>query len=240
MLGRQQELSPGSIELVRKTEDASARMTQLIKDLLEFSKLLNSEGLARPLDLNTLCNAVVADFDLSIQERNAEVRIGPLPRIVGVALQMNQLFYNLLGNALKFSEPGRTPKISITSRLLSPQELWSLLPAFHPEWKYYDIAVRDNGIGFDSKYSDQIFEVFKRLHGHNVYPGSGIGLALCRRIAANAQGYLYAESEPGKGATFHVILPDRLENSEAANAAFDKDEMAGHDDRHSEGHAHAS
>jgi PAS domain S-box-containing protein len=209
MLGRQPDLGPESRELVEKTEEAAARMTQLIKDLLEFSKLLNAEPLRRPVDLNVLCRAVIADFDLSIRERGAEIHIGPLPQVLAVALQMNQLFYNLIGNALKFTEPGRPPKIRIEARRVSTDELASLMPGVQPQWEYFDVTVRDNGIGFDTRYSEQIFEVFKRLHGRNVYPGSGIGLALCRRIAANAKGFLYAESEPGNGATFHVILPDR-------------------------------
>ncbi len=210
MLEKQEGLSDHSRELVQKVDAASQRMGLLIKDLLEFSRLLNSDSLVRPVDLNEVCKAVVSDFELSIREQNAVIVIGTMPRIEAVALQMNQLFYNLVSNALKFSSKDLPPRIEISSRPMMPEETRRHVSSPNPAWLYYDITVKDNGIGFDTKYAEQIFEVFKRLHGREIYPGSGIGLALCRRIAVNALGYLYAESVTGHGATFHIILPDRL------------------------------
>lgn len=210
MLGKQAGLTETSRGLVDKIDHASKRMTMLIKDLLDFSKLLNSESMVQPVELSEICHAVVNDFELTIIEQSARVHIGTLPRISSVALQMNQLFYNLISNALKFSKPGVAPMINIECRPMLPAELRKIIANPNPNWLYYDVRVEDNGIGFDPRYAEQIFEVFKRLHGRDVYPGSGIGLALCRRIAVNARGYLYAESTPGKGATFHIILPDRL------------------------------
>ncbi len=210
MLGKQAGLTNESRELIGKVEGASERMALLIKDLLEFSRLLNSESLVRPIDLAEVCQSVVSDFELNIEEKDAQISMGPLPRVEGVGLHMNQLFYNLLSNALKFSKPDVPPRISIESRPMQAIEVRKFITHPNQDWLYYDITIKDNGIGFESRYTEQIFEVFKRLHGRDVYPGSGIGLALCRRIAVNAKGYLYAESAPGEGSTFHVILPDRL------------------------------
>lgn len=209
MLEKQPDLSSISRELVGKVDAASQRMAMLIKDLLEFSRLLNSETLVRPVNLTEVCKAVASDFELSIREKGATLTIGTMPCIEAVGLQMNQLFYNLLSNALKFSKADVPPRIEISSRPMMPDEVSRHIASANPSWLYYDITIKDNGIGFDTKYAEQIFEVFKRLHGRDIYPGSGIGLALCRRIAVNAHGYLYAESSPGAGATFHIILPDR-------------------------------
>jgi signal transduction histidine kinase len=120
---------------------------------------------------------------------------------------MNQLFYNLIGNALKFSKPDVTPEVRIAARSISAEEANRRLDGPPTAARYHHITVADNGIGFEVRYTEQIFEVFKRLHGRDAYPGSGIGLALCKRIVANHGGALYAESELGKGSTFNILLP---------------------------------
>ncbi|WP_234733339.1 PAS domain S-box protein [Tellurirhabdus bombi] len=190
---------------------SSERMSLLIKDLLEFSRLLKAERNVRPTDLSVTIQNVITDFELAIEEKGAQVVVGPLPIIEAVQLQMNQLFYNLLNNALKFtkvSDEGTpvAPLITIQSRELTSEEAksYNLLQV---EGIYYDITFTDNGIGFQAEYAERIFEVFKRLHTRHIYPGSGIGLALCRKIVQNHQGVIYAESEENVGSIFHIILP---------------------------------
>lgn len=191
-----------------KVINSSERMTLLIKDLLEFSRLLKSDRVYLPTNLNAIIRNVITDFELSIQEKAAEIRIDPLPEIEAVSLQMNQLFYNLISNALKFIRKDTTPIITIGCRTLTPEEVEKQDLVFKNE-RYYDLTISDNGIGFQKQYKEQIFEVFKRLHTREAYPGSGVGLALCRKIAINHGGILWAESEEGKGSVFHVILPEK-------------------------------
>ena len=208
ILSKQTSLSEENKPLIDKIKQSSLRMSLLINDLLEFSKLIKSEKMFRPVDLNQTVKNVVTDFELVISEKNATISIQHLPTIEAVSLQMNQLFYNIISNALKFIDANKTPVISIASKILSSEEAEKIIHKPKSEVTYYDIFISDNGIGFDVKYADQIFEVFKRLHGREVYPGSGIGLALCRRIVNNHGGYLFAESEVGIGTTFHIVLPD--------------------------------
>jgi signal transduction histidine kinase len=122
---------------------------------------------------------------------------------------MNQLFYNLLGNALKFTAPGKAPVIEISVNELSNNDVRRYIKKSDPAVQYLLIRFADHGIGFDIKDAEQIFEVFKRLYTRQAYQGSGIGLALCRRIVLNHGGGLFAESEPGKGSTFNIILPKK-------------------------------
>jgi PAS domain S-box-containing protein len=206
MLNHLQGLSEPHKKLVTKIDLSAQRMSMLIKDLLEFSRLLETGGMIEQVNLNTVLENVAGDFELVIEEQQARVIIGELPVIEGIRLQMNQLFYNLLGNALKFVQPGVTPVIEIAGRLVSSAELADTDNALKSRW-YYEISVKDNGIGFDQKYADQVFQVFKRLHGSAAYPGSGIGLAMCKRIVLNHGGEMTVASEAGKGTTFRIILP---------------------------------
>ncbi|HEV7346969.1 PAS domain S-box protein [Telluribacter sp.] len=208
MLGNMKGLSEEAKDTLSKVISSSERMSLLIKDLLEYSRLLKSEIKILATPLTEVLEKVVDDFELTIEEKQARIELGELPTIEAVPLQMNQLFYNLLNNALKFTRESVPPVISIQCRRLSEQEVQhhQLPPVQCP---YYDITFTDNGIGFSPEYAERIFEVFKRLHTRAVYPGSGIGLALCRRIVQNHQGYLYAESEEDKGSVFHVILPQK-------------------------------
>ncbi|MCF6401485.1 PAS domain S-box protein [Chitinophaga filiformis] len=209
ILNTRQDLPDHHKGLVEKINQSSERMSMLIKDLLEFSRLLEKGNMMREVDLTIMLQSVISDFELIIEEKHAEIIIGPLPVIKGIPLQINQLFYNLMSNALKFTQPDIRPVIEIKSTPISG-ELASVYMGKHERHKqYFDISFSDNGIGFEQKYADQIFEVFKRLHTRSQYPGSGIGLSLCRRIIANHSGHLYVESSPGKGSTFHIIIPGR-------------------------------
>jgi PAS domain S-box-containing protein len=208
ILENQDGLTDQNRKMVGKISQSSNRMTMLIKDLLEFSKIQSPDKLSHPVDLSVILHEVINDFELIIQEKQADIRVlSVLPTLDVVSLQMNQLFYNLINNALKFVDHGERPVIEISSRTIDHQEVRQHLPRASESNTYYDITIRDEGIGFDVKFSEQIFEVFKRLHGRDVYPGSGIGLALCKKIVTNHGGILYAESELGHGSAFHIILP---------------------------------
>jgi PAS domain S-box-containing protein len=195
--------------LIDKIIRSSRRMSLLIKDLLEFSRLLNTDARFVQTDLNTIVHAVRDDFELLIQEKNAIIEIGELPVIHAVPLQMNQLFYNLISNGLKFVPKDRRPHLEINAEPADAEYISRYIHNPLPNVTYHLITVRDNGIGIEEQYEKQIFEVFKRLHGRDEYSGSGIGLAICRRIALNHGGAIFTESEVGKGTAFLIIMPER-------------------------------
>jgi PAS domain S-box-containing protein len=194
--------------MIEKIAFSAARMSQLISDLLTFSRLIEPEKALQPVDLSEIIANIWTDFELAVAEKNATIITENLPVVYAVGLQMNQLFYNLVGNSLKFTNPDVNPQIKISAALVSHEYASGFTNSPLVPVNYYHISFSDNGIGFEKDYETQIFEIFKRLHGQNIFPGSGIGLALCRRIVMNHQGILYAESEIGKGSTFHIFLPD--------------------------------
>lgn len=194
--------------IIKKIGTSAERMRQLITDLLAFSRLIQPEKNYQSIDLNEIVNNIWVDFELMVQEKNAAITVENLPVIKAVGLQMNQLFYNLVSNSLKFASTTNRPQITITAQPVSHQYAAGFTKSTLAPTNYYHIIFKDNGIGFEKNYENQIFEIFKRLHPQNIYPGSGIGLALCRRIVMNHQGILYAESEVGVGSTFHIFLPD--------------------------------
>ncbi|MBS1662215.1 MAG: PAS domain-containing protein [Bacteroidetes bacterium] len=206
MLPDRVQLTPDADRILQKINKSAGRMTRLIQDLLTFSRLLETDRIFEPVDLEQTIAALLDDFELPIQEKSALVEVDSLPVIAGVGLQLNQLFQNLISNALKFSDPGRSPVIRISSREVGPGEVAGIIVQPR-DAIYYQIEVSDNGIGFENEYSEHIFELFKQLHSRDVYAGSGIGLSLCRRIVINHSGHIYAKSLPGKGSTFYVLLP---------------------------------
>jgi light-regulated signal transduction histidine kinase (bacteriophytochrome) len=185
---------------------ATDNMRMLIDNLLEFSRTSRiSEPFVRT-DLNNIISEVIADLELKIEETSTSVTSETLPVIDAIPMQMRQLFTNLFTNAIKFKGDGATPKIEIKSSELSDEEK----DANHLRVnnKYFKITVKDHGIGFDQEYSMKIFQIFQRLHGKAEYPGSGIGLAICKKIVENHSGRIFATSEAGKGAEFITILPE--------------------------------
>lgn len=184
------------------------RMSVLIRDLLEFSRLLRNERTLGVVDLNTILLNILSDFELTIQDKQAVVEYNDLPAIEAEPLQINQLIYNLVGNALKFTRKDIIPHISITAREVTAEEVGRHVDVKKQGPRYYAIAVKDNGIGFDVRFADQIFEVFKRLHTRDMYPGSGIGLALCRKIVQNHNGWMEVQSAEGEGTTITFVLPE--------------------------------
>jgi len=193
-------------ELIGKIIASSGRMTTLIKELLDFSKILHGDAAFEKTNLDDMMGKVINDFDLLISEKNAVVTCEQLPVIEAVPLQINQLFYNLLGNALKFSKEGSAPVITITARTLTPEEL-EKYKGLNPKLTFCEISIKDNGIGFEQQYAEQIFLIFNRLHGRHEFTGTGIGLALCKTIAVNHHGEIRGISNTNEGALFQVVLP---------------------------------
>jgi PAS domain S-box-containing protein len=200
-------VNPEGAALVVKINRSAERMTLLIRDLLDFSRLQVPTKSFAEVNLVSIIQAVIDDFELVIGNEKAIVRVGDLPTIQGVSTQLNQLFYNLLSNALKFKARDAQPMVEINSRLLNAGAVAEIMGEAVTADTYYDITISDEGIGMEAQYLQQIFEIFKRLHGNAEFPGSGMGLAICKRIVSNHNGYIFVESETGKGSTFHVILP---------------------------------
>jgi two-component system CheB/CheR fusion protein len=189
-----------------KVIGSAERMSNLIMDLLNFSRINVDTDLKIPVDLNQVVNQVKEDFELLIKQKNAIVEVGQLPTIDASPLQMNQLFYNLLSNALKFTSENRIPQIIISSGMATETDL-QIFPNLARTRNYYAISVKDNGIGFETDLADKIFTIFQRLHIRSEYEGTGIGLALCKKIVVQHGGAISANAEPDKGAEFRILLP---------------------------------
>jgi two-component system sensor kinase FixL len=192
-------------DYLKRIQNAASRMQTLINDLLLLARLGSD---ARPfvmVDLNWVAREVVADLEAQIGRTGARVELGDLPTIEADPLQMRQLLQNVIGNALKFCRPEKPPVVKIRNHLIAGAEL--RLAGSTPGDPCCQISVEDNGIGFDEKYLDRIFAVFQRLHGRGEYEGTGIGLAICRRIVERHGGSITATSTPGQGTTFFITLP---------------------------------
>ncbi len=194
----------GVMELLSKISGTAARMQKLMDDLLTYSQLSANNGNYQKVDLNIVIDAVLKDLDLSISDKNAQLKIDPLPTINGIAFQLEQLFLNLLSNALKFSKLNEPPVITITSSELQGKEI--PLGLSNDMKKYYKITVTDNGIGFPEEHSQKIFEVFQKVHSKRAFAGSGVGLAVVKRIMENHGGLIMAEGKPDTGATFSMFF----------------------------------
>ncbi len=185
---------------------ASENMRKLIDNLLEFSKVSRNKQPYEEIDLNRILNEVLDDLDMRIAETDAEISVDPpLPVIEAIPSQMRQLFFNLLQNAIKFRKKDTKLVIKITNRELNDIERKTY--QLTDEHTYFMITVSDNGIGFEQQYAERIFQLFQRLEGKSEYPGTGIGLSICRKIVTNHSGLIFAESEPAKGTLFSIILP---------------------------------
>jgi signal transduction histidine kinase len=190
---------------IMRIQSASLRLQALITAIMTFSKISVEKVHFSRQNMNTLLNEVVTEMEDVIREKNAKVTIANLPNLPVNSMLIKTLFHNLIGNALKYSKKDVEPTVYIHSEY-DPDEV-NKENNGEAKNKYCRIFVEDNGIGFDQKYAEQIFEMFKRLHHHNEYAGTGIGLALCKKIAEQHEGYISAWSEPGKGSTFIVSLP---------------------------------
>ncbi|MGZ8537042.1 MAG: CheR family methyltransferase [Flavisolibacter sp.] len=194
-------------EIVNKIKTSSDRMSQLIKEVLQYSKVANSNELFVTADLDLILKSVINDLDLVISDTNALITYNNnLPKVEAIPLQMNQLFYNLLTNALKFHNKTERPSIEISFKMLSAEEIMDY-KTLTEGLNYIEIKFADNGIGFEQQFADQIFQIFERLHTPEYYEGTGVGLALCKKIVEIHHGHIFAMAEEKKGAAFHVLLP---------------------------------
>jgi len=188
-----------------RLQGAAQRMQQLIQDLLDFSRVNTTEQKFENTDLNLITNEVLSELDEAIQEKHATVDVIGLGSANIIVFQFRQLMNNLIGNALKFAHADVPPHIVIKSGIEAGKE--STNKNLLPDKTYCHISVSDNGIGFESQYSERIFGVFQRLHSRSQYMGTGIGLAIVKKIVENHHGFITATSEPGNGATFDIYIP---------------------------------
>lgn len=186
---------------------SAGSMRMLIDNLLDFSRLSKSTQPFTDVNLAFVLREVKTELELTIEETGTKIKSEELPKIDAVHSQMKQLFTNILNNAIKFRKEDLPPVISIINTLIDEAEARSM--GLAPGTNYYKIQVTDNGIGFEDEYAQKIFQIFQRLHAKSEYPGSGIGLAICKKIVDNHYGAIYAENLPGEGARFTIILPEK-------------------------------
>lgn len=198
-------LDEKSINNLSKISLSVRRMKTIIDDLLKYSHQTREDQKFILTDLNTIFENIELDLELVILQKNAVITRDNLPSINAVPTQIHQLFYNLITNALKFIKTGVTPQIQIKKEEVTGEELKHL--TINENKNYVHISITDNGIGFEQQYEEKIFSLFNRLHVWAEYEGTGIGLALCKKIAENHGGFIWANSHPGEGSTFHVLMP---------------------------------
>ncbi len=191
-------LDERGLEYLRRMQSAAARMQRLIQDLLVYSRVATQRQPFSLVSLDDVLREVLSDLEVRIEQTGAMVTAGPLPEVEADPTQMRQLLQNLVGNALKFIDPNRRPVLQIDSQ-----------PANVDGREMCQIFVKDNGIGIDPQFQGRVFEIFERLHGRTTYEGTGVGLAICRKIVERHGGLISVESVPGEGATFVVTLPCR-------------------------------
>lgn len=201
-------VDPRTKSYLEKIETSAARMLVLIRDVLAISQLSKGAYQLEDVNLGKVLSEVWNEFELVIEQKQATLESDTLPVVHAIPVQMSQLFGNLISNALKFTREGVPARIRITAEKLTRQEV-SRDPELRDAHVYHRISITDNGIGFSQVNASQIFDIFQRLHSRSEYEGTGIGLAMCRKIVENHGGRIYASGEPGAGATFTVILPSR-------------------------------
>jgi light-regulated signal transduction histidine kinase (bacteriophytochrome) len=192
-------------DYLARSAEAVSRMQRLIDDILTYSRTSVGNEAMELVDLQQLLTEVRGSYLESMSETKAVIEFHQLPTVPGIPFQLRQLFDNIIGNALKYRHPDRTPHVTLTcEKIASP---FFTGDRQNTSRNVYKISVKDNGIGFEQKYAEKIFEMFNRLHTRYNYPGTGIGLALCRKIVQNHKGNLTATGTPNQGATFHIFLP---------------------------------
>jgi len=205
-------------DMIRRMQSAAARMQVLIKDVLAYSRIATKRDDVRSVALDQLVASVVDDFETAIIDRNATVTVNSLPTVMGDAGQLRQLFQNLLSNALKFTKPNQLPGptpasgpptalITVTTRTLKGRDAGISISPGDADRLFHLIEIVDNGIGFDPHQAERIFQVFQRLHNRSEYQGTGIGLAIVKKVVENHSGHIQAVGRPGEGATFRILLP---------------------------------
>ncbi|GAB3914304.1 hypothetical protein GCM10028803_59510 [Larkinella knui] len=199
-------LVDGEVDLVRRIQNSAKRMQVLVRDLLTYSRLSTQSEPFENISLARLIKEVLGDLEMSIMEKKAAVEVGPLPNLLGNPLRLRQLFQNLVANAIKFQKADQKPRIQIRARYPKPDEMPEELRN-QTQRLFLLIEVADNGIGFDEKYKARIFQPFQRLESRSAYSGTGIGLAICKKVAEIHGGTIDVTSQIGQGSTFKVFLP---------------------------------
>ena len=197
-----EEISVETVDYLGGIQSAAGKMQTLIKDLLIFSMVTSKARPFGAVDMNRTIAEAVSDLEETIEKLGADVQIGTLPEIEADTLQIRQLFQNLIANALKFHKDGVPPAVRVAGEIINGRRSGDI-----SEQQFCHITIEDNGIGFDNKYSDKIFTVFQRLHDRTEYEGTGLGLAVCRKIVERHNGTIIADSNPGQGARFQITLP---------------------------------
>lgn len=188
------KLDQDAHEFIHFAVDGATRMQGLINDLLKYSRVGTRGSPFVPTDFGKVLDDALANLAVAIRESGAAVTRDPLPKLIADPIQLTQLFQNLIGNALKFRKPGETPRIHVGARQVGDG---------------WELSVGDNGIGISPEYFERVFVIFQRLHAKEEYPGTGIGLALCKKIVERHGGRIWVESRPGEGATFLFTIHDR-------------------------------
>jgi PAS domain S-box-containing protein len=201
-------LDPETLDYLQRMQNAAQRMQTLINDLLAYSRVTTRANPFTQIDLNELIQGVLSDLELAVERSHAQIHVTSLPTLWGDKTQLGQVLQNLIANAIKFQPPGQTPEIWIEGEVVTPAGDGDPLVR---------LTIRDNGIGFEDRFADRIFGVFQRLHARGEYEGTGIGLAICRKIVERHHGRIEAHGEPGVGAVFTITLPQRpLQGGEAS------------------------
>jgi len=208
ILDREQpDVSPQVKDSVERMRFAAEKMQLLIEDILSYSKAGNMEKVYETTDLNLILKKVLEELRENIDEKKAKITSEVLPTLDIIPFQVHQLFVNMLSNALKFSADGIAPVIDIDIKTVFGRDIVKERTEANASTEFYAVSFQDNGIGFEKEYENRIFDVFQRLHPANKYPGTGIGLAICKKIMENHRGYITADSEPGEGARFTLYFP---------------------------------
>ncbi len=200
-----QDLNADVANYFKRISNAASRMQQLIEDLLAFSSIQNALRQYEIVQLHELVSDAVSILSVPIKESNTIIETGNLPAAKVIPFQFKQVLQNLIANAVKYQPAGNIPHIKITASKIKGSHM--SFEGTISNQMYTQLTIEDNGIGFNQQYADKIFELFQRLHGKSDYPGTGIGLAICKKIVQNHNGFICVESEEGKGSKFHVFVP---------------------------------
>lgn len=202
----EQNISAKAKTYLNRIEVSAKRMQTLIQDLLTYSRTNSADRVFVKVNLDEIAEEVISDFSERIEETNAVINLSQLGEATVIPFQFRQLLHNLIGNALKFHKKNENPRVEIKARRIRGYE--TKIPVDYPDKMYYHLTISDNGIGFDDEYKERIFEVFQRLNTETEFSGTGIGLAIVKKIVENHKGIIRAHSEKGKGATFEIYLPE--------------------------------
>jgi PAS domain S-box-containing protein len=197
-------LSETAKDYFNRMNHAASRMQHLITDLLSFSRIRTSEKKDfEPVNLNILLDEAKSTLNFAIEQSGATIKSQQLPVVSVIPFQFRQVFQNIISNSIKYRKPDIEPHIDISYHFVEAKKV----PELRGKGKYLKLSIKDNGIGFDPQFERKIFEIFQRLHGKSEYSGTGVGLAICKKIVQNHNGHINAIGEPGKGATFNIYIP---------------------------------